>query len=369
MENIIWTQLTAEQQDAIIRNLDAGVSIQFLAQQYNLLASSLERKWRYIKQNRRNGRELVRLSTSRSTQIIKANEEDETIDALPETNIFSAFKFPKFNGNIVGANESLPTDRFMYVETTEPITILFVTDTHFGQHDQQACDTFIRLAKKVPHDLIVHGGDALECYGLSRYGKDPNNIFKNSLKEERRHWREFNQKLNEASKAPKLIIAGNHIDRYFEWQKSNPTVMALEEFQLDNLLDLSNLGYQPMVNSIYFDAAQNTDYPDPNMVIHHGTVARRHAGSSSRAESENMGFVNSASGHTHRLSVAYKRTMRGQVIAIEGGTLRTLQPGWMSFPDWSHGAVLIEYSSKAKYITANPILFYNGEAYVNGTRI
>lgn len=368
MQHKIWSELSSANQESIVKSLASGESVHTVADRYGLLSSSLARKWRYIKQ-----RSTSESYTQSNLSTRVDNEENYDIDQEAEDslsrNVFSSFDYSKYSGYILGETESFPTSRRMYINTKKSLSILSYTDTHFDDHDQQACDTFIRVAKAVPHDLIVHCGDPLDCHGLSRYGKDPNDIFKKSLKVERASWKKFNSELNAVSNARKLIIAGNHMNRYFEWLRQNPAIMSIEEFQIDNLLDLSTYNYEPMVNSIYLDATKSIDYPNPKLLFHHGSISRRNAGSSSRAESETRGYVNSVSGHVHRLSVSYRRTMHGQIVSAEGGTLRTLQPEWMEFPDWQHGCLHISYDSASNYVSINPVLFLDGKAYINGVEI
>lgn len=361
MDHKIWSELTPESQAEIVDKLSGGDSPYTVAEAYGLHPESLARKWRHIRQSRN--------KNIKSQNIKQYASEDATTSILPQENILKTFSYDGFDGRILGAEESLPSEKFMFIDTDRPLTILFVTDTHFGQHDPVACDTFIRFAETVPHDLIVHGGDALECYGLSKYGKDPNMVFKNSLKSELREWRQFSTRLNNVSDAPKLIIAGNHIARYFTWLAANPAIMALEEYELDNLMKLEEFGYEPMVNSIYFDSQSSADFPNPKLLVHHGSISRRYSGNSARAESENRGYINSVSGHVHRLSASYRRTMSSQIMSAEGGTLRTLQPGWMEFPDWQHGCLQIQYDAKNSYVSAYPVLFLDGKAYFNGSKI
>lgn len=356
----VWSDLSDREKKYVVEQLEGGGDYKRLADVYGLNPESLARKWRYIRQNRRETPNEVEEQTP---------EKIDSTNVLPSDTMLADFDFGKYYGKVLGEPESMPCDRYMYIDTREPLSLLFVTDTHFGQHDEQACDTFLRVAEKVPHDILIHGGDALECHGLSRYGKDPNHIFKHSLKNERRYWYDFAEQLNNVSQAHKFIIDGNHVHRYFEWLRQNPSVMALEEFQLDNILYLEEFGYEPMVNSIYFDCTGSSDFPNPSLLFHHGSVSRKHSGSSSRIESENRGFINSISGHVHRLSVSYRRTMSGQIVSAEGGTLRTLQPDWMDFPDWAHGCLQIDYDPVDNYVGVNPILILNGKAYLNGKTI
>src|SRR5690606_37652260 len=98
------------------------------------------------------------------------------------------------------------------------------------------------------------------------------------------------------------------------------------------------------------------------------TLARKHAGNSSRGESENLGYISTISGHVHRLSVSYKRTIKGQIMMAEAGTLRGLRPEYNAYPDWQHGFLYLTFVPGLG-VFCQPILIVNGIAYMNGKEI
>lgn len=376
---MVWSSLSRIVQDVIIKRLDSGESPSSLADEYGLYPPSLARKYRKIKQKRIRESGPKPYRQTQTHNIAKTeNQETQTVKKqipiiIKQPKIQTLFDSSNslFDIKVLGGADALPEERNAWITTKRPITILFYTDTHFGDHDEAACDAFIRVAKTVKHDLVIHGGDALECYGLSKYGKDPRKIFTHSFKQEIRAWRRFSEQLSEVSDAPKMMIFGNHMQRYYDWlmQSGNQSLLDLEEMQLDHIMRLSEFGYAPSVSNIYFDGELNYDFPNPFMMGYHGSLARKGAGNSARSETESRGFINGFGGHTHRLSVSYKRTLESQVVSIEGGTLRTLNTDWMAFSDWSHGCVEIEYSFQDKYVSAYPINILNGRAYLNGARI
>ena len=371
MQRIVWTDLRKDVQNEIIRRLDNGERAYKIADEYGLHPPSLSRKYRKIKQRRNKDAPKPQRKVTTYATVKNDIQPKITEQKRASSQVIYKDANPLFDIKVLGEKDSMPKERNAWITTKRPLTILFFTDTHFGDHDQDACDAFIRVAATVKHDLIVHGGDALECYGLSKYGKDPRKIFSHSFKQEIYQWREFNDRLSDVTDAPKVMIFCNHMQRYYDWlmTTNNQSMIDLEEMELDYIMRLSTYGYAPSVNSIYFDGVEDIDFPNPFLYGHHGELSRKHSGTSSRAESENRGFINTFQGHVHRLSVGYKRTMQSQVIAIEGGTLRTLGASWMGFTDWQHGCVKIEYSFEDKYISGNPISIVNGKAFLDGVRV
>lgn len=370
----VWSELSESVQSEIIARLQSGVNAYEIAPQYGLNPSSLERKWRKLRQ-RLEKKQLFpqkQVSHSKATKdVVYFQEGSEQIDDR-NTNpaeIFAESFGKKFDATLYGTEESIPSERILSIKTKSHVRILFFTDTHFGEHDQKACDTFLRIADTLEYDMVIHGGDCLECYGLSQYGKDPRKVFTQSLKQEVDDWKNFSERLHKINDCPKFMIFGNHMDRYYRWLAESPAVYSIKEMQLDHIMQLSKYNYMPMVNFIYFDDAGISDFPNPRLTIHHGSVSRKNAGNSSRAEAENLGMTSSVSGHVHRLSVAYKRTLRSQIVHAEGGTLRTLSPSWMNNPDWQHGCLTIDYDLYNNYIGVTPIMIQSGTAYINGERI
>lgn len=368
MNKKVWSDLSQEVQDEIISRILAGEKPYQIAPEYDLHPPSLSRKWRKLRRHyqEKSPRKKTESATTKANQFDLTSKERKV---EPTYNVYQSIITPKFDVSIYGEDSSIPADRIMHIETKDTLTILFYTDTHFGEHDPVACDAFIRAAGEIPHDLIIHGGDALECYGLSRYGKNPDSMFKNRLKTELDAWYDFAENLNAASDAPKMMIFGNHMERYYNWLENQPAIYDIEDFQLDAIMRLKKYGYMPMVDAIYVDGEYDIDYPSSNIIFHHGALSRAHAGTSSRAESERRGYISSVSGHVHKLSTSYRRTLQQPVLYAEGGTLRNLHPTWMTFPDWQQGFLVIEYDLNNKYISGNTVNIVNGKARYCGTTI
>src|SRR5690606_37332404 len=105
--------------------------------------------------------------------------------------VYDHREYNKWTSTVFGEKDSIPSDRTLHIKTNDAVSFIVYSDTHFSSHDENACNAFIRCVKYLPHDFIVHGGDCLDCYGLSKYGKDPRKIFTASLKQEVNDWKVF----------------------------------------------------------------------------------------------------------------------------------------------------------------------------------
>lgn len=345
---MVWSDLSKSSQQDIINKYLSGGSLHDLAGQYDLRYNSLARKMRKLR------------------QYGKLKIKNTTTEKLPEPKQNIYFDREKYSIYIEGL-EKRYYERDMIIKTNRPFSFLVYSDAHFGEESEHAIDAFLRATKYLDHDMIVNLGDTLDVSGLSKYGKDRDGIFLKNLGRERKKWAVFSEQLSEVSDADKLILGGNHIIRYYKWLDENQGVFGLEEFELENIMRLDEFGYVPMVENIFVDAGNHKDYPAPKLIMTHGTLSRKHAGSTSRGHSENLGYANLIVGHVHRLGVNVKRTIFGPVVTAEAGCLCSLNPGYMSYPDWTNGFLHVVYDSGNVHIT--PIMIVNGKCYINGVKI
>lgn len=343
-----WTELLDRDKCFIVKEHTNGASIYELANKYTLNPDSLGRKIRLLKQNGEIDRYLNGLK----------DQEGDLIRPVFQDNAVTIQRVDSEN----------PDDRTAIIRPQqETWRILLYTDTHFPYQDQPACDAFVRCAAFIPHDFIVCGGDNLDFYGLSAYGKDVNMLFENSLQREVIEHEKFLISLASVSTARKISLFGNHMQRYIRWLDNNSYIRNTEAYRPENLLKLKDYGWYPFVGRIMFNAQDDPYYPNPQFIIEHGTTARKNAGVTVQKQSENWGFTSIAMGHVHRLSVNYKRTLRGQVVTAECGTLRDLNPEYVSFPDWTHGAMYITVSETE--VIAQPIFINKGIAHFGNQEI
>jgi predicted phosphodiesterase len=90
-------------------------------------------------------------------------------------------------------------------------SILFVPDTHAPFHDKRAWKVMMKAAREFGPDIVIHQGDLIDCYSISRFTKDPRRAM--SLRQERDAARRLRADLDSLEPVRKLFIEGNHEDR------------------------------------------------------------------------------------------------------------------------------------------------------------
>ena len=330
---MVWSELSAKDKESIKARYVLGEPVDDIAKDFQLKPQSLARKMRKI-------------GIKREVIAEEKGEKDK-------------YKF------VLSGGERY-YERRLDIYAQETVSFVVISDTHFGSENKIALDATIRSLPNLKFDFMVHAGDALDLYGLSKYGKDHDGIFNRNLGSELDAWFAFNSDLEEITDVDKYILGGNHIRRYYAWLDQNPGVHGVENMELDHLMNLESFGYAPMVNEIFFNPTGSSDFPDPGIIIHHGTLSRKHAGSSSRGESEKLGVVNSISGHVHRLAVNYRRTIRGIATTVEAGCLCNLNPEYMDYPDWTHGFIHCTFNPSTNFLSAIPYSIFNGIVYKDG---
>lgn len=337
---MVWSSLSKREQEVIKERYLSGESVNSLARDFKLKPQSLARKMRKLGLSKK---------ISSSTKFYKKEKYSVQLN-----------------------NGDRYYNRRLNIFMEEPVSFLVFSDTHFGDEDWMALNAMLRILPSLNIDFIVHAGDALDLYGLSKYGKDHDGIFRRNLGQELESWSRFNYKLNnviENKNVDKFILGGNHIRRYYTWLDQNLGLHGVSNMDLDNLMKLDEFGYAPMVNEVFFNPREIRDFPDPSVIIHHGTLARKFAGSSSRGESDRLGTVNSISGHVHRLAVNSRRTIRGIATTIEAGCLCSLDPEYMDYPDWTHGFVHCTFNPDIDFLSATPYMIFDGLLYKDGIKI
>ena len=72
----------------------------------------------------------------------------------------------------------VPIPRPARVRPGQPTRTVVFTDTHAGFHDQQALEVVYGVIKDVKPHRVIHLGDLVDCYTISKYEKDPNRLTK-----------------------------------------------------------------------------------------------------------------------------------------------------------------------------------------------
>lgn len=219
-----------------------------------------------------------------------------------------------------------------------------LSDIHFPYHDDKALKAVYKFLEQHPINTIILNGDILDFYDVSSFDKDPDRI--NSLQKEIDLANKFFHKLRSVSPGSRIIfVKGNHEDRLERYLKKHPELYSLEALKLPNLLNLDN----------YCIEYRDKGFKLGSLKIIHGTIVRKYAGYTARAEME-KNDCSGISGHTHRLCCFYFRTPMRDLMWAESGCLCDLNPEYVDCPSWTQGFLygMVERDSFA--ITPLPIV-------------
>lgn len=201
-------------------------------------------------------------------------------------------------------------------------TALIVPDTHVPYHDEKAVSVVIALAKEIKPDLLIHLGDLVDCYSISRYEKNP--VRRDSLQSDLDGAKRILWRLAEAApQARRILFAGNHEDRFrravWSLQGIHRELANLDKFQQalswPSLLDLDGIGFewvdyenQPATGLIPFNA------------VMHGYKIKPWSAMTAQAEHDAY-HLSGLSGHSHRLGSYFKTDIKGSHNWVECGHL------------------------------------------------
>ena len=152
---------------------------------------------------------------------------------------------------------------------------IVVSDIHFPYHDPKAINAVKRFIKATPIDVVVFNGDILDMYDVSSFDKSPDRI--NSLQEElNMAMKLFGDIRKELPEAEMVYVEGNHEYRLKRYLMRHPELFSLEALQLPNLLKLDKFNIKYTDKPYYLG----------NLKITHGSIVRKFAGYTAKAEME-----------------------------------------------------------------------------------
>lgn len=242
-------------------------------------------------------------------------------------------------------------------------TAVVYTDTHFPYHDDKALDVVRGIIKDTKPHLIVHLGDLLDCYEISKFDHDP--AKKLSLQDEidlaRVHLHQISQL---APDAEKLLLGGNHEDRLrkiiWNLQGASRELAKLRVFQKTMvwpvLLDLAPIGWEW---ADYSGVAQPVAGRIPKLLLKHGDAVRKWAGATGLAEWQKHGR-SGMSGHVHRMGAFTHRDMNGSQGWWEIGATCSMSPEYVRQPDWNQSCAVVTYTEN--WFHVENIYIENGKA-------
>lgn len=212
---------------------------------------------------------------------------------------------------------------------------LVVSDIHAPFHDYNAIRLVAQVAKWHQPDVLIYNGDSLDFYHSSRFDTNPERMF--NLQTEIDAWHtDVVAVLSSAvgKQCRQIKTLGNHEDRLRRKLWSNPDLYGIRALQMDSLLELERYGIELVTTAVFFGN---------HLEVSHGTLARKWSGYSAKAEAEKRRYrISTITGHVHRAGRFETNVRQHRVIAQENPCLCSLDPEYMTDPDWVNGFTLFD---------------------------
>ena len=245
---------------------------------------------------------------------------------------------------------------------------LVFTDTHVPYHDQAALDVVYGLIRDVRPKVIVHLGDLLDAYPISRYTKDRHHLL-NTQDEIDGAKVILHHVAQLAPEAEKWYLEGNHEARLDELLNTLPgtakELLTLRDIRAaatwPQLCRLDEIGWT-------FVPAKGQAHHKilPRLITKHGNVVRKHSGMSGKGEWERYG-KSGLSGHVHRVGQFYTSDANGNHVWTECGCTCQLKPSYMEDPNWAHAVVLVHFTPDGSRFSVEPVYIEQGRALFGRT--
>jgi hypothetical protein len=247
-------------------------------------------------------------------------------------------------------------------------TAVVFTDTHVPFHDEAALQVVYGIIRDVRPRVVVHLGDLLDCYKISRYTKDRDHVLNTQDEiDQARHILHHVSEL--APDAEKYLLEGNHEARLDELLNTLPGTHAELIRWRDiraaatwpALLKTEEIGWTfvPVKGQAHVSIL-------PRLITKHGTVVRKWSGQSGKGEWERYG-KSGLSGHVHRVGQFYTSDSNGNHVWTECGCTCKLRPEYMEDPNWAHAVVLVHFTPDGSRFSVEPVYIENGRALFGRT--
>jgi hypothetical protein len=209
---------------------------------------------------------------------------------------------------------------------------LIFGDVHIPFHDVQAIETMFDYTVDMDIDTIIINGDFMDCFEISSFDKEPNVI---RFKEERKLAKIFLQELKRIyPKAQIYYKFANHEARFQTYLiKKAPEIFDFDEFRLDVLLDLFNMG-------IKYIEEERFIIINGELKILHGHEYKKAV--FSPANPARTTFLrtkaNTLTNHFHQTSAHTEQTIDNKTLSCWSiGCLCELNPKYMPLNKHNHG--------------------------------
>ena len=228
--------------------------------------------------------------------------------------------------------------------------VLIVNDTQIPFQDVRTLEAVEKFWTDFQPDLELYNGDIMDFYSISTFDKNPSRRFRFQDEVDVTHKWLFGR-CEANPKARRILIEGNHEDRIRRWLwKYGPDIAGLRALELENLLELEDLGIE---NIPYMSVVDLLGYR-----VEHGFKT-----SASKAYPINvsrfMAIATGSSGlcgHTHHFSTYAWTDASGGHSYIENGCLCRFDLEYAPFPNWQQAFTYGVVKNNKVHLV--PILIY-----------
>lgn len=241
-------------------------------------------------------------------------------------------------------------------------TAAILQDTHNPFQDQRALREVELFLAELQPGLLIKPGDLNDFYQISKFDKNPARA--NKLQKDLDSTKRMNERQRQILPNSRQIeLDGNHEDRLRRFLWSNSQALAsLDCLTIDGLYGLSDneiehIGYEEglLINGV--------------LMVTHGDLIRAHSGYTAKGMSDKHGGCGIC-GHTHRLGSYYKRDRFGIYGWWENGCLCSLDPDWITNPNWQQGFSIVHFTKERFWVEPIQIInrkfMYGGKIYGSG---
>lgn len=264
---------------------------------------------------------------------------------------------------------AVPVPKLAHAESPEGhATALVFGDSHVPFHDPQALELVYAILSDLKPDFLVHVGDLVDCWQISRFDKDlmRSDTLQDSIDGARTI---LHQLAQIAPAAERWLLEGNHENRLQKamWRTEGA---GREVLRLEKVQQTLNWPHQLGLREIGWNFVEYGEQDDrqilPKMIVKHGTVVRKWSGWSAKGEWEASGR-SGLSGHSHRIGAFIHRDANGEASWLETGCTCLLKApyGTRRF-DWNQGLVVLEWSKDRRVLEHDIVRFRDGRALWRG---
>ena len=228
--------------------------------------------------------------------------------------------------------------------------ILILSDIHIPFHDVPSLEAALRFGKRFRPDLILFNGDLHDCYGLSKWLKDPR---LRNFPKEIETLEAFFSHIRERFKCDFILKLGNHEERVEKYLYSRaPDLVGTDNWEYSNLINASQYGIEIIKDQRIIMLGELP-------VVHGHEFMRGFFNPVNPARGLFLkGLHTALTSHWHRTSDHVERDVLGKIVTCwSTGCLCDLHPEYARINKWNHGFATIEVAKDKTYSVHNYRIF------------